>query len=103
MPNRVSMVLVAMLVAGATGAAAGSRSIADCEMIQAADAYNRCLASFGPAASGGRGRISGVEPSSERDVRSHEYARSHRRGHGSFIEHGRRGRVRMVLTPGRGR
>ncbi|QAY94683.1 hypothetical protein CWB41_02100 [Methylovirgula ligni] len=30
--------------------AAAPRSISDCEKIQAADAYNQCLASFGPVA-----------------------------------------------------
>ena len=30
--------------------AAAPRSIRDCEKIQAADAYNQCLASFGPVA-----------------------------------------------------
>lgn len=33
-----------------TTAAAQARTIADCEKIQAADAYNQCLASFGPVA-----------------------------------------------------
>lgn len=96
---RYSLVLAAMLAAGATGAAAGSRSIADCETIQGADAYNRCLASFGPTAGGSRGR---VEPASERDYApAHEQARHRRHGYGAFT-HGHRGRVRMVLTPGRG-
>ncbi|QGM47422.1 hypothetical protein [Methylocystis heyeri] len=41
---------IAML-AGATAVAfAAPRSIADCEKIEAALAYNECLASFGPAA-----------------------------------------------------
>jgi hypothetical protein len=45
--------LVRILLAGAFAglpalSAAAPRSIADCERIEAADAYNRCLASFGP-------------------------------------------------------
>jgi hypothetical protein len=39
---------IAALVFGASAAQAGT--IKDCEKIQAADAYNQCLASFGPAA-----------------------------------------------------
>ena len=42
---------VALLTAaGASAATAGPRKIDDCESIQAADAYNQCLASFGPVA-----------------------------------------------------
>ncbi len=40
--------MVAILVA--SPALAEPRSIEDCEKIQAADAYNQCLASFGPVA-----------------------------------------------------
>ncbi len=93
MPIRFSFVFVTMLVAGA--ATAAPRSIADCETIQAADAYNHCLASFGPAA-GARGRSTGVDFSSERDVSRQA------RGAGGMVEHGRGGRVRMVLTPRHG-
>lgn len=34
-------------------AQAAPKSISDCESISAPDAYNKCLASFGPAARGG--------------------------------------------------
>jgi hypothetical protein len=46
-------VFVAALVAApAQSKAAAPRSIGDCEKIQAADAYNQCLALFGPLARG---------------------------------------------------
>jgi hypothetical protein len=37
-------------MAFAASSFAAPQTIADCEKIEAADAYNRCLASFGPAA-----------------------------------------------------
>ncbi|MFZ0497389.1 MAG: hypothetical protein WBE80_13350 [Methylocella sp.] len=45
-------VFVAALVAVPTQSKAAPRSIDDCEIIQAADAYNQCLALFGPLARG---------------------------------------------------
>ncbi len=45
----VTLGLIAAVFA-ATAALAAPRTIDDCEKIQAADAYNQCLASFGPAA-----------------------------------------------------
>ena len=44
--------ILALLTSGllATSLGAAPRTIKDCEKIQAADAYNRCLASFGPVA-----------------------------------------------------
>lgn len=76
-------------------AAAAPRSIADCEGIEAADAYNRCLASFGPARGGDRSFGAAGES-------RHYYARRHPQTRsGISIEHGRGGRMRMVLEPGR--
>ncbi len=49
MPNLPS-ILVAAAIAFAGSAAAEAGTIKDCEKIQAADAYNQCLASFGPVA-----------------------------------------------------
>ena len=49
MPYLLSILLGAFIaIAGAESSNAGT--IKDCEKIQAADAYNQCLASFGPAA-----------------------------------------------------
>ncbi|RFB81357.1 hypothetical protein [Methylovirgula sp. 4M-Z18] len=42
-------ILIALsLIALSAAAVASPRSISDCEQIQGSDAYNRCLASFGP-------------------------------------------------------
>src|SRR5579863_5843980 len=77
---------------------AAPRSIADCEKIQATDAYNQCLASFGPVAhlkpmtplpAGGDGGGS----------HGHAHYRSHYRYHGVATGH-RHGRHSAVLTTG---
>lgn len=47
--SRMIACLMAAVFA-ASSASAAPRTIEDCEKIQAADAYNQCLASFGPAA-----------------------------------------------------
>lgn len=49
MPYLLSILAAALFtIAGAESSSAGT--IKDCEKIQAADAYNQCLASFGPVA-----------------------------------------------------
>ncbi len=49
--DRAGLTLGLILAVFAASAAFGEpRTIDDCEKIQAADAYNQCLASFGPAA-----------------------------------------------------
>lgn len=48
----ITAVFVAALVAASAQSKAAPRSINDCEKIQAADAYNQCLALFGPVARG---------------------------------------------------
>ncbi len=58
MPALVRILLSVTLTGLPALAAAGPRTIADCERIEAADAYNRCLASFGPP-----GRSLRLEPS----------------------------------------
>lgn len=45
----LSILAAAVIVAAAAGSSTAG-SIKDCDKIQAADAYNRCLASFGPVA-----------------------------------------------------
>ncbi|PPD45540.1 MAG: hypothetical protein CTY15_03910 [Methylocystis sp.] len=100
----------------ATPALAAPRSIADCEAIKDANAYNLCLASFGPMrgqhganypgvategekgagdkgarASSGKGVSSGGT-AARRDGHSHGARAGVRRGHG--------GRVRMEFSPG---
>jgi hypothetical protein len=51
----LTAVFVAALVAVPAQSKAAPRSIDDCEKIQAADAYNQCLALFGPLARGAAG------------------------------------------------
>jgi hypothetical protein len=92
MLRRISLVFVASLAAGA--AVAEPRNIGDCERIQAADAYNRCLASFGPAARAHNTR-SALSFAPEEPAVSHSGKRS-----GAFAERGRRGRLRMIFSPG---
>jgi hypothetical protein len=48
--SNLPSILVAAAIALAGSAAAEAGTIKDCEKIQAADAYNQCLASFGPVA-----------------------------------------------------
>ena len=52
MRSILTAVFVAALVAVPAQSNAAPRSIDDCEKIQAADAYNHCLALFGPLARG---------------------------------------------------
>lgn len=46
----VLIIPIAVAMALFVSQAAAARSIKDCDKIQAADAYNLCLASFGPVA-----------------------------------------------------
>jgi hypothetical protein len=89
MQRRIRVAAAATLVT--VSAAAGPRSIADCEKIQAADAYNRCLASFGPVAAGHKA-LPYAETS---DLRVGDA------GARVTVAKSRRGRARIVLTPGR--
>ncbi|HEY8031859.1 MAG TPA: hypothetical protein VIF02_05645, partial [Methylocella sp.] len=56
----MTAVFVAALVAASAQSKAAPRSIDDCEKIQAADAYNQCLALFGPVARGHSGAGDGM-------------------------------------------
>lgn len=93
---------VSLFIAGSAHAQA---TIADCEKIQAADAYNQCLAKFGPPAKSGN-----LEPERPGDIKSgpadaaatagkghrgHTAVRRHR-GHSGHVR-GHRGRQRMYL------
>lgn len=51
--TRPLAIAIAALVLSCAPAMPAPRAISDCEKISEADAYNRCLASFGPAARGG--------------------------------------------------
>ncbi|WP_156967747.1 hypothetical protein [Methylosinus sp. PW1] len=95
MLRMIRFVFIACLAGScvAAGAAAAEpRNIGDCEQIQAADAYNRCLASFGPAAHA-RNAHSALSFAPEEQV-PHSAKRS-----GAWSERGHRGRLRMMFTP----
>jgi hypothetical protein len=99
--RKIAFFAALLLLAGP--AAASPRSIADCEAIQAADAYNRCLASFGPTR-GHRGASYPGLASEPLGKGGHgAYRRGRGLGDGVAVTHGRFGRVRMEFTPGRGR
>ncbi len=101
-------------------AAAGPRTINDCEAIKEPGAYNLCLASFGPvrgqhgatypgvASEGDKGAYKGASGTAEAapTARSrHGGGHSHWRGrYSGYTAHGSRtanGRVRMEFSPGR--
>lgn len=100
------------------GAAHAQRTINDCETIQAADAYNQCLAKFGPPA-----KTLNVESARPGDIKSGSeeaaagagkargarVGRRHGRGGyavrrsrgGGRVAHGRGGRKRMTISVGK--
>lgn len=77
----------------ATPLSAKPASIKDCEKIQAADAYNQCLASFGPVAH--EHALKPVPPNADRL----SYAFRHRSRHVAVITRHRR-RKRMLISVG---
>lgn len=97
--------LVALLLA--SPAEAGPRSIDDCESIKDANAYNLCLASFGPM----RGQHGATYPgaASEGEKRGRSASGPGRRPaprlaapplpRGAHVSHGGNGRIRMEFTP----
>jgi len=95
---RFGLAFLALFLAAAAAQAA-SRSLDDCEAIQAPHAYNECLASFGPMR-GVRGKY--TAPASERGPGARRQGRSGAVS-GSVVRRGPGGRIRMEFTPGRGR
>ncbi|MGH6795146.1 MAG: hypothetical protein ACREDH_08100 [Methylocella sp.] len=115
----------AALIAASAHANAAPRSIDDCEQIQAADAYNRCLALFGPIARGhgaaGDGLDADRQDAEAATGNAHtevatagesHHARHHAKRHGwtrhSWVRHGwarrswaRRGHWHRTGTAGR--
>ncbi|WP_424363463.1 hypothetical protein [Methylocystis parvus] len=104
---RRGLLTLALFVA--TPAFAGPRSIDDCEAIKEANAYNLCLASFGPmrgqhgasypgvASEGQKGGGAKNRASASAGAR-HATASG---GYGGAVSHTSGGRVRMEFTPGR--
>jgi len=100
--RRLLPLSLALLLAAPAGAA--PRSIDDCEAIKEADAYNRCLASFGPTRAQRGKSYPGV--ASEGYKSGGGKGAGARRGGGGFpsgasVSHSRGGRVRMEFTPWR--
>lgn len=101
--RRLLPIVAASLLAAlpAASAAAAPRSIDDCESIKDANAYNLCLASFGPM----RGQRAKTYPgvASEGQKGKGAGARRGGGGHsfGGVVSRSRAGRVRMEFTPGR--
>ena len=93
-------------IAAATTAHAQA-TIDDCEKIQAADAYNQCLAKFGPTS-----KVKSVEPEKPTDFKAngaeaaatagpskgHGGGRHAGRRRGSRVSHGGSGRRRIAIS-----
>ncbi len=102
---KVLVLATTAFFAAAVPSLAAPGSIADCEKIEEADAYNRCLAAFGPTRGERGATYPGVasEGGHSGKAADRSAARSHRRGGGAHISSGRGGRMRMEFTPGRRR
>lgn len=105
--GRISVALaLTFTIFAALPAAADPRTIADCKKIQEADAYNQCLASFGPAAHK-RGVSADPEGGGNGGGGASTAAHSARRGHGAHAAHASprgshgRGRHYHASRPGR--
>jgi len=92
-----TLIFAAALIAPSAVSVAAPRTIDDCEKIQAADAYNLCLASFGPVAHthGAAAKEAKADASAD-DVEETEPAAAapprhgHARAHGHSRHHGSR-------------
>lgn len=97
--------LMIAMVAGllSVPALAAPRSIDDCEAIKDADAYNRCLAAFGPTRGERGATYPGVASEGARSgkVSGRGAYRPRPRFGGAQLSSGRGGRMRMEFTPGR--
>jgi hypothetical protein len=82
-------------------AIAAPRSIADCERIQDPDAYNRCLASFGPTRGQHGASYPGVASEGGHGGSGRSASRTQSRFGRAQVSQGRGGRMRMEFTPGR--
>lgn len=91
MSKALSIVLIGLGLVFANTAQAAPRSINDCEKIDAADAYNQCLASFGPTP---RARGASRAPQT-RAVRGKPAIRSHK----MRIHTGGRQRMEFSISP----
>jgi hypothetical protein len=101
---RLALSIAATMLAAP--AVAAPRTIDGCEALKEANAYNLCLASFGPM----RGQHGATYPglASEREKAGgsavHDKSTAHnasKLGYGANVRHGANGRMRMEFTPGR--
>jgi hypothetical protein len=103
-PRRgLTVAVAAFLAVLAAPALAAPRSIDDCEAIKEADAYNRCLASFGPMRGQHGATYPGVasEGGHSGKASGRSASRPASRSGRAELSRGRGGRVRMEFTPGR--
>ncbi len=100
-PRNDGLVMALLLGMVAAPCVAAPRSIADCEKIQEADAYNRCLASFGPMRGQHGATYPGVASEGDRGDSGRSAYRTRQRYGGAQVSYGRGGRIRMEFTPGR--
>jgi len=99
--RRLPTLSLALLLAAP--AVAAPRSIDDCEAIKDANAYNLCLASFGPTR-GQRGKsYPGVASEGHKAGKTGGASAHHGGGFGyaASVSRSHGGRVRMEFTPGR--
>jgi hypothetical protein len=96
-----SLLKLAVLAAALAGAASASAGIDDCEKIKEPDAYNRCLASFGPAR-GARAKPAPGEKGANPEHVGRRYSQPSRSGRMRATFRPKTsadGRVRMMFTP----
>ncbi|WP_206527429.1 hypothetical protein [Methylocystis sp. MJC1] len=102
--NDVLLAILALFLA--SPALAGPRKIDDCEAIKDANAYNLCLASFGPMRGQHGASYPGIAAEGEKGTlgRSHAAkasASNRAMGYGGNMFRARSGRIRMEFAPGR--
>ena len=109
MKLRAPIALVALTLLAASPAGAGPRGIDDCEAIKEANAYNNCLASFGPTRGQHGATYPGVATEGGKSVPAGKGWSNGRHGHG-YASHGQSrhggvrrsgGRMRMEFSPRR--
>lgn len=100
-PRNDALLVAAILSALTAPALAAPRSIADCEKIQEADAYNRCLAAFGPTRGQHGATYPGVASEGGGKGSGRGAYRPAPRYGGAQVSYGRGGRMHMEFTPSR--
>lgn len=89
--------LIAVAAAAMVQTEAGAATIKDCEKITAADAYNRCLASFGPVAHEHDLKPVPAGIGSGQELPHHASHASHGHWHYAHYRHGH-GRQQMEIS-----